>query len=103
MAEVGSISIVRDVWSASDVFSKCVAVPASHKQRELDPLPDAVLESENPQEAYTDRFAGETSSCTWKVHSLLLPTEDVLNDLCRNLPIADRSFDENLEESMNDD
>lgn len=91
MAEVTNVNIVRDVWSASDVFSKCVTVPSSHKQRELDPLPATVLESENPFEAFTDRFGQD--NFTWKVHSLLLPTRDVLKNMCEKFPIADCSYE----------
>lgn len=91
MAKVGDITLSKDIWSSRDVFSKCVIVPSEIREK-TNPLPDSVLEAGEDcvVAAYASIFGDEF--LTWNVHSLLLPSDTVLENMCKTFPIAESSM-----------
>lgn len=86
MAQVFGINFKKDVWSVGEVFSKCVILPKEKGQRITNPLPDEILRSSDKVAAWNAIFEKD-EVLVWNVCSMLLPEDDVLENMCKNLPI----------------
>lgn len=91
MAKVGDITLRKDIWGARDVFSKCLIVPSEIRDK-TSPLPDEVLKAaagDSMEKEYATIMGSDF--LTWNVHSLLVPSPEVLVEMCKDYPIAESS------------